>query len=140
MKWFAYKCPRCGPFDLDGIAEESVQCRCGRTAKRSYQIQVLKSSLKPYGHWDPVVGAYVENEGQFKSLLAQGVEEQSIKNNMDYKVATVDARDTEGLAELHGQTVEERMDTRLDAERALAGMGGPKAIDREFEKAKADQT
>lgn len=132
MKWFAYICPVCGPFDVDGIAQDTIQCRCGSTAKRKYQIQVVKSSLKPYGHWDPVVGAYVENEGQFKSLLAQGVEEQSIKNNMDYKVATVDARDTEGLAELHGHSVEERKETFHDAERALAGMGGAEAIDAEF--------
>jgi len=132
MKWFAYTCPRCGPFDVDGIAEDTIQCRCGNTAKRKYQIGVIKSTLKPYGHWDPVVGSYVENEGQFKSLLAQGVEEQSIKNNMDYKVATVDARDTEGLAELHGQSVEERQDTYRDAERALQDMGGAAALDAEL--------
>lgn len=132
MKWFAYHCPRCGDFDVDGIAQDTIQCRCGATAKRKYQVQVIKSSMKPYGHWDPVVGAYVENEGQFKSLLAQGVDEQSAKNNMDYKVATVDARDTEGLAELHGQSVEERQETYRDAERALDGLGGAAALDAEF--------
>jgi hypothetical protein len=112
MKWFQYKCPQCGPFDVDGIADDKIQCRCGATAKRVYQVSVVKSTLKPFGHWDPVVGAYVENEGQFKSLLSKGVDAQSEKLNMDCKVTAIDARDTEGLAELHGQDVSERKEAQ----------------------------
>jgi hypothetical protein len=109
VKWFAYHCPRCGDFDLDGIAEDTVACRCGRTAKRKYQVGVIASSLKAQDRWDPVVGAYVENDGQFRSLLAKGQDEQAEKLNMDVKLATVDARDKEGISELHGWDHDTRM-------------------------------
>ena len=118
MKWFDYICPLCGPFEVDGIAEDTIQCRCGNTAKRKYQLNVIRSSLKSTARWDPVVGAYVENDGQFKSLLAKGVDEQSAKLNMDVKVATVDARDTEGLAELHGHSVDERIEAKEETRRS----------------------
>lgn len=102
MKWFSYHCRHCGDFDVDGIAEDQIVCRCGRLAKRKYQLNVIGSTLKTQDRWDPVVGAYVENDGQFKSLLHKGQEEQAEKLGMDVKLATVDARDKEGLAELHG--------------------------------------
>jgi hypothetical protein len=103
MKWFSYHCRSCGDFDLDGIAQDVVKCRCGRPANRKYQIGVIGSSLKPRDRWDPVVGAYVENDGQFRSLLHKSQEEQSEKLNMDCKLVEVDARDQEGLSELHGR-------------------------------------
>jgi hypothetical protein len=108
MKWFSYRCPRCGPFDVDAIAEDSIQCRCGMTAKRKYSVSFIGSSLKSEARWDPVVGAYVENDAQFRSLLAKGQDEQAEKLQMDCKLATIDARDQEGLAELHGQSPDER--------------------------------
>lgn len=101
MKWFAYICPLCGPFDCNEAAD-SIQCRCGNEAKRKYQLNVIGSSLKPTDRWDPVVGEYVENDGQFRSLLHKGQDEQAQKLGMDVRLASVDARDKEGLAELHG--------------------------------------
>ena len=115
MKWFSYHCRHCGDFDVDGVAEDSISCRCGRTAKRKYQIGVIASSLKHSGRWDPVVGAYVENDGQFRSLLHKGQDEQAEKLNMDVKLATIDARDSEGISELHGWDHDQR---QADIERS----------------------
>jgi hypothetical protein len=112
MKWFAYHCPSCGDFDVDGIAQDTISCRCGRTAKRKYAVSFMGSSLKSQARWDPVVGEYVENDRQFRSLLRKGQEEQSEKLNMDVKLALVDSRDTEALAELHGHSVEERLEVK----------------------------
>ena len=109
MKWFGYHCPSCGDFDLDGIAEETVSCRCGRTAKRKYQLNVIGSTLKSTARWDPVVGAYVENDGQFRSLLAKGQDAQAEKLGMDVNLVSVDARDKEALSELHGTSHDDRL-------------------------------
>lgn len=108
MKWFAYVCPLCGPFDAN-TPDDTIQCRCGQTAKRRYQVSVIGSTLKPSGRWDPVVGAYVENDAQFRSLLAQSQDAQAEKLGMDVPLATVDARDQEGLAELHGHSLDQRL-------------------------------
>lgn len=125
MKWFSYICPSCGPFEVDAIAEDTIQCRCGQTAKRKYQVSFIGSSLKTYGHFDPVVGEYVESEGQFKSLLSKGQAEQEAKLGMECKLATIDARDTEGLAELHNQPVAERKETLARSQHEWAKTGGP---------------
>ena len=118
MKWFAYHCPSCGDFDLDGIAQDTISCRCGRTAKRKYQVTINGSSLKSQARWDPQVGAYVENDRQFRSLLRQGQERESEKLGMDVKLTTVDARDQEGLAELHGHSLDERKEVIAKANHA----------------------
>jgi hypothetical protein len=98
---YAYFCRNCGL--IEGSMPASYwQCRCGLPAKRRYAVSVNRSSLRSEARWDPVVGEYVENNRHFRSLLAKGQAEQSEKLNMDVKLETVDARDSEGLAELHG--------------------------------------
>jgi|HubBroStandDraft_6_1064221.scaffolds.fasta_scaffold00184_12 hypothetical protein len=99
---FSYRCPRCGEVEVEDVAQDTVQCRCGQTAKRNWSIRVDKASLKSYARWDPVVGRYVENEGQFKSALAEAQERESKKLGMDCVLATCDSRDGEALGELHG--------------------------------------
>jgi hypothetical protein len=108
MKWFGYHCRSCGDFDVADIAQDTIDCRCGRVAKRKFQIGVIGSSLKTSDRWDPVVGQYVKNDGHFRSLLAQGQEAQSEKLGMDVKLATYDARDQEAAAELHGHSLDQR--------------------------------
>ena len=107
MPLYGYECPSCGPVTVD-FPVPSVQCRCGRIAKRQWQVSFDRSSTKPYGHRDPVVGAYVSSKGEFDSLLSQGVDREAEKLQMDVKVATCDARDTDALAELHDTTPEQR--------------------------------
>lgn len=126
MKFFDYVCSLCGPFEAN-LADDEIQCRCGQTAKRKYTVSFIASSLKHRGRFDPVVGAYVENEAQFNSLLSQGRDAQEQKLGMECKLATVDARDTEGLAELHNQPVEERKEHLEISKRAWAKTGGPDA-------------
>lgn len=99
---YGYRCPACGLFEVEDIAQDTVQCRCGQTAKRHWSISVDKQSLKSYARWDPVVGRYVENPGQFKSALAEAQERESKLLGMDCQLATCDSRDGEALGELHG--------------------------------------
>ena len=120
MAWFGYHCRSCGDFDLRDIAADKVHCRCGREAKRKYQVSVIASSLKHSGRWDPVVGQYVENDGQFRSLLHRGQDAQAEKLGMDVKLAEVDARDGEALAELHGYDKSERAEEVSRSNAALA--------------------
>ncbi len=54
------------------------------------------------------MGRYVANEREFKSALAQGQERQAEKLGMDVKLETVDARDHDALAHLHGHDAGER--------------------------------
>jgi hypothetical protein len=116
---YSYRCPRCGEIEVEDVSQDTVQCRCGQTAKRNWSIRVDKSSLKSYARWDPVVGEYVENPGQFKSALARGVERQSELLGMDAQVATCDARDGEALGELHGWGSDKR-EADLEATRKAA--------------------
>jgi hypothetical protein len=104
---FAYLCPQCGLIDSPHAAD-SVQCRCGHQAKRRFHVSINRSSLRQSARWDPVVGAYVNNDREFRSLLAQGQDAQSEKLGMDCKLQTVDARDTDALASLHGHDASER--------------------------------
>ena len=107
MKAFGYVCPSCGPIDFHE-AHDSIQCRCGLTARRRYHVAINKSSLKVQERWDPVVGQYVKNDAEFRSVLAKGQDEQAKKLGMDVHLKMVDSRDTEALAELHGHSTEER--------------------------------
>ena len=43
-------------------------------------------------------------------MLKAGQARESAELGMDVKLATVDARDTEGLAELHGHKVDHRLE------------------------------
>lgn len=121
---YAYACPHCGPFDST-ISGNTIQCRCGRTAKRQFRVQFNRSSLKQQGRWDPVVGEYVANDREFRNALARGQAREEAELGMEVKLVQVDGRDKEALATLHGQTMEQR---EADLE------GTRKA---EFERAKA---
>ena len=108
MPAYAYFCPNCGPFE-SAIPADRIDCRCGASSRRNYRtVGIIKSSLKHQGRWDPQVGAYVANDAEFRSLLAQGAARESESLGMDVKLATVDSRDSEGLAELHGWSVADR--------------------------------
>lgn len=107
MAVYLYVCPSCGPYESQ-LAADALQCRCGHTAKRRFAVQFNRSSLGQQGRWDPVVGRYVANDREFRSALAEGVDRQSEKLNMDAKVVTVDARDRDALDSLHGYDPAER--------------------------------
>jgi hypothetical protein len=98
---YAYECPACGPIE-SGVPGDEVQCRCGRRAARRFHVAINRSSLRQSGRWDPVVGEYVANDREFRDLLKKGVERESENLNMDVKIETCDARDTDALADLHG--------------------------------------
>lgn len=99
---FSYRCPACGEVEVEDVAQDTVQCRCGQTAKRNWSIRVDRTSLRQSGRWDPVVGRYVANHGEFKSALAEAQERESKLLGMDCVLATCDSRDSEALGELHG--------------------------------------
>ncbi len=107
MPNYLYVCPACGPFESQ-LSGDVLQCRCGKAARRRFAVQFNRSSLGQSGRWDPVVGRYVANDREFRSALAEGVERQSEKLSMDCKVETVDARDHDALASLHGHDAGER--------------------------------
>jgi len=105
---YAYVCPRHGIIESEVCADSIVDLECGNRAKRLRSFSVNKASLKHQGRWDPVVGQYVENDAQFRSLLHAGQERESEELGMDVVLDTVDARDMEGLAELHGYSTDVR--------------------------------
>jgi uncharacterized OB-fold protein len=105
---YGYACPTHGIIEADACADSFICLDCGERAKRVRSFNVDKASLKSHDRWDPVVGAYVRNEGEFRSLLHAGQERESREMNMDVVLQEVDARDREGLAELHGYTTDQR--------------------------------
>jgi len=107
MPAYLYRCPACGPFESP-ISGDVIQCRCGSPAKRRWAVSFDRTSTKVNGRWDPVVGQYVSNEREFQDALSVARELQCDKLGMDVKLETLDARDTSGLAELHGQDINER--------------------------------
>jgi hypothetical protein len=107
---YGYVCPRHGIIDVE-VPADSFRCLidgCHETAKRLRSFSVDKASLKNHDRWDPVVGQYVRNDAEFRSLLHAGQERESRELNMDVVLQEVDARDREGLAELHGYTTDQR--------------------------------
>lgn len=108
MPLYLYRCEDHGDFD-EGFRADVAYCPCGKQSRRIWRLKIDAASARFRGRWDPQVGAYVSSEGQFHSLLAKGQDEQSAKLNMDVKLATVDARDNEGLAELHGWKPDDRL-------------------------------
>lgn len=87
------------------------RCTCFRCLEDRGCIRDLaldRQSTKHQGRWDPVVGAYVESDRQFRSLLAQGQDAQSEKLGMECKLVTADSRDTATLDHLHGTDPEQR--------------------------------
>ena len=99
---YAYACARCGPVEFDQPLD-AIHCRCGGRAKRIRRFAIgTAQARKDQGGWNPVVGQYVKNDAEFRSVLAAQVERESESMGMTCKVALVDSRDKEGLAELHG--------------------------------------
>jgi hypothetical protein len=105
---YAYADPQCGIIESEACADAIVCLDCGQRAKRVRSFNVDRTSLKTADRWDPVVGAYVRNDAEFRSLLHAGQERESEELGMDVVLETVDARDREGLAELHGVTTDSR--------------------------------
>lgn len=118
MPIYEYKCRECGDhFDV-GTRADWLFCHNGHRAIRVWSLRIEAETARHAGRWDPVVGAYVESERQFRSLLREGQDAQSAKLGMECKLETVDARDQEGLAELHGQSLAEREHTAEQTKRA----------------------
>ena len=120
MPSYLYVCPRCGPYESQ-LSADALQCRCGKTAKRRWHVAVNKTSMRQEGRWDPVVGQYVENQRHFKSALEAARDLESERLNMEVKLEQVDPRDHSALAELHGQDINERIESveRTEFEKAL---------------------
>ena len=102
-----YVCTRCGAWESE-LSADALQCRCGRVAKRRWQVAFDRTSTKVNGRWDPVIGQYVANEREFQDALSVARELQSDKLGMEARLESVDARDTSALDELHGRTAAQR--------------------------------
>jgi hypothetical protein len=88
--------------------------------KRVWAVVLNTASARPVErYYDPQVGAIVSSQRESNELLKQGIEKQSAELNMDVKVAQVDARDTEALAELHHHSVDERLAVKETTARAV---------------------
>jgi hypothetical protein len=106
--YYGYLCPNCGEIDSQVAVDSFVHLECGVRAKRIYRVAINKSSLKHGGRWDPVVGRYVANQGEFESLLHAAADRESAELGMDVKLVEIDARDIEGINELRSMTPEQR--------------------------------
>jgi hypothetical protein len=114
---YDYRCPQCGIFESQ-VAADMAQCRCGAQGRRLRGFALNRSSLRSEARWDPVVGQYVRSNREFDYLLRQGQEAESEKLNMEVKLQSVDARDSDALASLHGHSTERR-EHDLDSERKV---------------------
>ena len=101
-----YKCSQCGRIESE-LRQDYIQCRCGQQAKRSWNALNIRY-VGTEGRWDPVVGEYVRNTREFKDAVKRHKAVQEAKLGMEVKWESVDARDKEGLAELHFTTPEAR--------------------------------
>ena len=117
-----YICPACGPFESD-VRADTLQCRCGQTAKRVFAIAINRTSLKSEARWDPVVGEYVENNRQFDYLLAQGAAVQEEKLGMEVVLQKVDSRAGAELDSLHGHDPNERQHLKEQTQKAKQDAG-----------------
>lgn len=113
---YDYLCPSCGIIHYP-VPLGEVQCRCGQTARRQFGF-AFQRATKDQARWDPVVGEYVNNDREFRTLLAQGQARTAHELGMEVPLATCDARDSEALAELHGHAVAERHEIAEQTERA----------------------
>lgn len=111
---YDYTCPSCGTIK-DAVPLDRIQCRCGLTAKRVRQFAVNKPSLRSEARYDPVVGAYVNNNREFNELLRKGQAAQEAELGMPVPLVSVDARDDEALGELHGTGVDHRLEEKEKA-------------------------
>jgi hypothetical protein len=94
------------------------KCQAGTGCIRT--VAVNRTSLRQSGRWDPVVGEYVSNDREFRSKLSRGRDEQSAKLGLDVKLETVDARDHDALASLHGHDPAERKELAERTKRTKA--------------------
>jgi hypothetical protein len=117
---YAYACPIHGVIEADAPADSFICMTdgCRQQAKRLRAFNVDKVSLKTQARWDPIVGAYVRNDSEFRSLLSAGQERESNELGMDVVLTQVDSRDKEALAELHGHSVNERDSVAEQTQRA----------------------
>lgn len=109
---YAYKCPAHGEIyatvHLDSII--CFELGCGLKARRDWgSINIDAASARSTARYDPQVGQYVESERQFRDLIKQGMDKESESLGREVILETVDARDQEALAELSGQSVDDRM-------------------------------
>ena len=98
---YTYRCPG-GHEMVAVVALDQVTClEHGVPAKRvrSFGLKLPGETAR----WDPVVGEYVRNEAEFRSILSQQMDRESRELNMEVKLTLVDSRDKEGIAELHGR-------------------------------------
>jgi hypothetical protein len=116
---YLYRCG-CGEFETETPADSATCLQCGGQAKRVWAVTLNTASARPVErYYDPQVGAVVSSQRESDELLKQGIEKQSAELNMDVKVAQVDARDTEALAELHGHGVDHRLAEKENTARAV---------------------
>lgn len=116
---YLYRC-ECGPFETETPADTAACLKCGGTAKRVWSVAIHTSTARPTErYWDPQVGAVVGSAREFNDLLKAGAEKQSEELNMECKLTPVDARDDSGLAELHGTSVDHRLEEREKTQRVL---------------------
>lgn len=116
---YLYRCG-CGEFETETPADTARCLKCGNEAKRVWAVNLDRRSARPVErYYDPQVGAVVSSQRESDELLKQGIEAQSRELNMDVKVAKVDARDTEALAELHHHSVDDRLEVKEQTARAL---------------------
>lgn len=109
MPLYSYKCSSCGDRFDDLTRADSLICPRGHKAVRVWSsVNIDAKSARHKGRFDPQVGAYVRNEREFTNLLRQGQEKEANELGMEVKLETIDARDHEGLAELHGFSASER--------------------------------
>ncbi len=98
---FTYRCSGCGEITSPVAADSIVCLEHGVPAKRvrSFGLKLPGETAR----WDPVVGEYVRNEAEFRSILSQQMDRESRELNMEVRLTLVDSRDKEGIAELHGR-------------------------------------
>jgi hypothetical protein len=123
---YAYRC-QAGHEITSGHALDQIECpEHGMVAKRIRRFAIgTAQARKDEGHWNPVVGQYVKNDAEFRSVLAQQVERESEALNCDVKLALVDSRDKEGIAELHGIEPDHYAETAEDTKRHKHDQGVP---------------
>ena len=117
---YAYTCATHGTFEVPVAADRCLCPDCAEPSRRVWAVAIHRAGARPTErYWDPQVGAVVGSQREFNDLLKAGIERQERELNMEVKLTGVDVRDTEGLAELHGHSVEERQAEKENTQRVL---------------------
>ncbi len=117
---YLYRCGTHGDFEVPIPADSCLCPDCGDVSRRVWAVTLNTTSARAVErYYDPQVGAVVSSQRESNELLKAGIEKQSAELNMDVKVAQVDARDTEALAELHHHSVDDRLAVKENTARAL---------------------